>query len=57
MDAATFSFSRFGYSVMDKQGEDWVGAFHDASDDRIAATCRLHARELSCKPAEAGRRP
>jgi hypothetical protein len=49
MDADTFSFSRYGYYVMDKTGEDWVGAFHDA-DDIVRANCRLHARALTCTP-------
>ena len=35
-------------SEMEKQGEDWVGTFHDATD-RVRARCRLHERRLSCK--------
>ena len=50
MDGRTFSFSRFGYYLMDKDGEDWVGAFHDITD-QVRARCRLHERELTCKPA------
>jgi hypothetical protein len=47
MDASTFSFSRYGYYLMDRDGEDWVGVFHDA-DDIVRAKCRLHERALSC---------
>jgi hypothetical protein len=49
MDATTFSFSRYGYYLMEKDGDDWVGAFHDA-DDIVRATCRLHERALTCAP-------
>jgi hypothetical protein len=48
LDAETFTFSRFGYYLMEKDGEDWVGAFHDAADDHVSATCRLHGRSLTC---------
>jgi hypothetical protein len=48
LDAETFSFSRFGYYLMEKDGDDWTGDFHDA-DDRVRATCRLHERMLTCK--------
>jgi hypothetical protein len=51
LEAQTFSFSRFGYFLMEKEGEDWAGAFHAAADDKVIAACRLHARTLSCKPA------
>jgi hypothetical protein len=47
LDATSFSFSRYGYYLMDKVGEDWTGVFHDA-DDVVRATCRLHERVLSC---------
>ncbi|MDB5459020.1 MAG: Phosphoprotein phosphatase, partial [Caulobacteraceae bacterium] len=48
LDATAFSFSRYGYYLMDRDGEDWLGAFHDA-DDVVRAICRLHERALSCK--------
>ena len=47
LDANVFSFSRYGYYLMEKDGEDWVGTFHDA-DDRVRARCRLHDRRLNC---------
>jgi hypothetical protein len=47
LEADVFSFSRYGYYLMEKDGEDWVGTFHDA-DDRIRARCRLHQRALTC---------
>jgi hypothetical protein len=45
-----FTFDRFGYLLMERQGQDWTGAFHDA-EDRVVATCRLHERALTCEPA------
>jgi predicted phosphodiesterase len=47
MDADFFTFDRFGYLLLDRQGEDWAGAFHDAQD-HVVATCRLHERVLTC---------
>jgi hypothetical protein len=47
LDAGVFSFSRYGYYLMEKDGEDWVGTFHD-QDDLVRARCRLHERRLSC---------
>lgn len=52
MVADFLTFDRFGYLVLERQGEDWAGAFHDAAD-RIVATCRLHERALKCLPAGA----
>jgi len=50
-DAADFfTFDRFGYLLLERQGEDWAGAFHDAQD-RVVATCRLHERALACRRA------
>lgn len=46
----SFSFARFGYYLMDRDGEDWVGTFHDIAD-QVVARCRLHERELTCKAA------
>lgn len=54
MDARGFSFDRFGYLLMDRAGADWVGTFRDI-DDRVVATCRLHARNLTCRPPRPGR--
>ena len=51
LDAHTFSFSRFGFYVMDKDGVDWIGTFHDI-DDQVRARCRLHARDLTCEAVE-----
>jgi hypothetical protein len=47
LDAGVFSFSRYGYYLMEKDGEDWTGTFHDA-DDQVRARCRLHERRLTC---------
>ncbi len=43
-----FTFDRFGYLLLERQGQDWTGAFHDAQD-RIVATCLLHERALTCR--------
>ena len=48
LEAETLSFSRFGFYLMEKDGEDWSGTFHDI-DDQVRARCRLHDRALSCK--------
>jgi hypothetical protein len=50
LDANVFSFSRYGYYLMEKDGEDWVGTFHDATDS-VRARCRLHERRLACQDA------
>lgn len=50
LDAGVFSFSRYGYYLMEKDGEDWVGTFHDA-DDQVRARCRLRQRRLDCQAA------
>ena len=47
LEGRNFSFSRFGYFLMDRDGEDWTGAFRDLSD-QVVASCRLHERALSC---------
>ena len=45
-----FTFDRFGYLLLERQGEDWAGAFHDAQD-QVVARCRLHERALTCERA------
>ncbi|MEO8926045.1 MAG: metallophosphoesterase, partial [Caulobacteraceae bacterium] len=45
--AQAFTMGRFGYFLFDRQGADWVGAFHDLTD-KVAARCRLHGRALTC---------
>lgn len=50
LDARTFSLSQFGFFVMDKEGDDWAGAFYD-DKDRVRARCRLHGRSLDCQAA------
>ncbi|MBA3810226.1 MAG: metallophosphoesterase [Caulobacteraceae bacterium] len=45
--ARAFTMGRFGYFLFDRKGADWVGTFHDLTD-AVAATCRLHGRDLSC---------
>lgn len=41
----------FGYLVLDREGNDWVGAFHDLSD-KVIMTCRIHAAQLACTAAK-----
>jgi predicted phosphodiesterase len=55
MDADTFTFSRFGYVLLEKDGEDWTGTFHDA-EDVVRASCRLRQRRLSCEESGAPRK-
>jgi len=48
LPARAFTIGRFGYFVFDRQGADWIGAFHDLTD-AVAAICHLHARALTCR--------
>jgi hypothetical protein len=51
LDASGMGFERFGYLLLDRVGDDWIGAFRDL-DDRLIARCRLHGRALVCAKAE-----
>jgi hypothetical protein len=44
----TFGASRFGYFIMERNGEGWDGTFY-APDDSVIARCRLEGRALDCK--------
>ena len=48
MNAEGFAFERYGYLLLERQGADWVGDFHDL-DDKVVASCRLHRRSLTCR--------
>ena len=51
--ARRLEFDRFGYLVLDRQGEgadDWAGVFYDAKDHPVVR-CRLYKRALRCTPA------
>jgi Outer membrane efflux protein/Calcineurin-like phosphoesterase len=48
MTGKDFTFERYGYLVLDRTGEDWIGSFYDM-DDKVLASCRLHLRALTCK--------
>lgn len=50
MRADIFTMGRWGFFVFDRHGRDWDGKFYDAHD-RVAAICRLHRRDLSCRRA------
>ena len=52
MDAEGFAFERYGYLLLERQGEDWTGAFHDAQD-RVVARCLVHERAIKCEAADA----
>jgi hypothetical protein len=53
LEAEGFSFERYGYLLLDRDGADWNGVFRDL-DDKVLATCRLHERRLSCRKAPKG---
>ena len=48
LPADVFTMGRFGYVLMQREGDDWVGAFHDLND-KVSAQCRLQARALRCR--------
>ena len=48
LDASGFTFTQYGYLLLDRDGADWTGAFRDL-DDKLVATCRLHERQLACQ--------
>ena len=54
LPAQRITFERYGYLLLDRAGDDWVGAFWDLKD-RVVAACRLHQRRLNCVPAETAR--
>jgi hypothetical protein len=43
-----FASQRFGYFIMDRNGEGWDGTFY-APDDTVLARCRLEGRALDCR--------
>jgi hypothetical protein len=43
-----FALERFGYFVMDRNGEGWDGVLYGV-DDAPLAHCRLAGRDLDCK--------
>ncbi len=48
LPARHFTFKRYGYLVLDRQGDGgWAGAFYDIDERRIA-TCRIAGRSLRC---------
>ena len=54
LPADRITFERYGYLLLDRAGDDWVGAFWDLKD-RVVAACRLHQRRLNCVPAATAR--
>ena len=52
-EAKRLSFERYGYFLLDRDGDDWVGVFRDL-DNRLVANCRLHLRALICWGAKPG---
>ncbi len=46
--ARAFSMGRFGYFVLDRDGEGWRGVFRDLND-KVRATCAIKGRSLACK--------
>ena len=53
LEAKRLSFERYGYFLLDRDGDDWVGVFRDL-DNRLVANCRLHLRALICWGARPG---
>ncbi|MDR3508324.1 MAG: metallophosphoesterase [Caulobacteraceae bacterium] len=53
LPAQRLTFQRFGYLMMERDGENWNGIFYGL-DDKVVATCRLEGRSLRCKAAEPG---
>ena len=50
MSAHRFGFDRYGFLVLERQGQDWAGDFFDVRD-RPIAHCRLSGRALACHAA------
>lgn len=57
MEARALTFQRFGYFILERQtgrstrngdADVWTGTFKDV-DGKPVATCRLHARHLTCE--------
>ena len=44
----TFGAARFGYFLMERNGDGWDGTFY-APDDAVVARCRLEGRALDCR--------
>ncbi len=51
MTARRLTFQRFGFFMLQRDGEAWNGTFRDMND-QVVANCRLVARDLTCQPAE-----
>jgi len=51
--AKAFGMDRFGYFVLDRNGQAWEGAFHDLTD-QVVARCRLAAGRLTCEAVSPG---
>jgi Calcineurin-like phosphoesterase len=47
MSANIFQLQRYGYFMMDRTKDGWIGTVFSV-DDRILATCTLHERNVSC---------
>ena len=43
-----FADQRFGYFIMERNGDAWNGTFY-APDDTVIARCRLDGRALDCR--------
>jgi hypothetical protein len=54
LQAQLMTFDRFGFLLLDRAGDDWIGVFRDL-DDRVVARCQLHDRGLVCTRAVKGR--
>jgi hypothetical protein len=50
LSARRFGFDRYGFLVLDRDGDGWIGRFYNVQD-RPIADCRLVARQLDCHAA------
>ncbi len=49
LTAQRLTFQRFGFFMLERDGEGWNGTFRDL-ENHVVATCRLQARDLRCRP-------
>jgi hypothetical protein len=55
LPAQGFTFERYGYLLLERDGADWTGVFRDL-DDKLVAACRLHERQFTCRAASKPRK-
>lgn len=48
LTARRLTFQRFGFFMLERNGDHWDGVFRDLND-QVVATCRLAGRDLTCR--------